>query len=689
MIKRWLEKLTKLNQSLVFRINILKIVCLLIFLIIAIQLYHVHVTFADQYTSFLQNNISANSQRNVPRGIITDRHGTVLVDNEAVNIITFQPSPTMSVDEMREIATELAKLIEVDSSNLTSRDLSDLFIIEFPDEAEELMTAEELRELDDEEYYLLKLRRIEDEHREMLSEEQKAIHTIYIQMSQGSNLLANTVKYDASHEEIAIVSENLPRLPGVGVDVDWERIYPSELESNSLFGQVTSYDQGVPATQLEHYLAYGYARNARVGRSNLELTYQSLLGGFPSQYLVENGNATRITEGQSGFELALTLDAELQEAVSEIVERELLNARGSTTTRYLQEAYVVITNPNTGEILALVGKRIEDDSNSVIDDPAGTFHRAFTVGSTVKAATLLAGYEHGVTNIGTSRLDRPLVFADGTQKASHVRSGLGNVNDILALSWSSNIYFMRQTLELAGIPNFTDRSSLAGFDLGVFDTYRRFFADFGLGVSTGINLPSESIGQRDSERTAPKALDFSIGQADTYTTLQLAQFASTLATNGERYAMQLVRDVYLPSNNPEDQQLLYGFTPNLLNTVDLDDLYWERVHLGHRQALTGPNGTGASAFGPNVPFNPAGKTGTAQDFARDSDGWTIRDSANQPINVHNRSFIGYAPYDNPEMAIAVIVPQNQLPDNPTNEMSLIVARQAMEAYFDLQKERAQ
>ena len=677
-----------LNQSLVFRINILKIVCILIFFSLTVQLYHVQVTNADKYTAFLQNNTSVNSQKNVPRGIITDRNGRVLVDNEAVNVITFQPSLGMTEDEMREVATNLASLIEIDSSSLTTRDLSDLFIIEFKEEAKALVTDQERQDLDDQEFYLLQLSRIEDEHRDLLSEEQKEIHTIFIQMNQGSNLLDNTIKYDVSHEEIAIVSENLPHLPGVGVDVDWERTYPSALEFSSLFGQVSSYDQGVPATQLEHYLAHGYARNARVGLSNLEHTYQSLLGGFPSQYIVEDGNANLVTEGQSGFELALTIDAELQAAVDEIVERELSSARQTGTGQYLQEAYVVMTNPNTGEILSMVGKRIEDDR--VVTDPAGTFHRAFPVGSSIKAASLLAGYDMGVTEIGQTRVDQPLIFADNSEKSSH--QNMGGVNDIVALSWSSNVYFMRQTLELAGLPNFTNRSSLAGFDLEVFDTYRRFFADFGLGVSTGINLPSESIGQRDSERTAPKALDFSIGQADTYTTLQLAQFASTIATNGERYAMQLVRDVYLPSNQPEDQQLLNGFTPRLLNTVDLDDRYFEQVHRGHRQALTGPNGTGATIFSPVVStFYPAGKTGTAQDVARGADGRTIRDSNGNLIDVHNRTFIGYAPYDNPEVAIAVIVPQNQLAGNGnnTNEMSLIVARDAMQAYFELQKERAE
>ena len=688
MFNRWLEKLSRLNKSLVFRINILKGFCLLIFFLIAVQLYQVQVIYSGKYTAFLEGGITANLQRNVPRGIISDRNGVVLVDNEAVDIITFQPSPTMSTQMIREISSNLASLIEVDVNRLTSRDLRDLFIFTFPEEARDLITAEERQTYNDIEIYHLQLDRITEEQLAMLTLHDKKAHVIFINMNQGSNLLANTVKNDATPEEIAIVSENLPRLPGVNVGVDWNRTFPSVMGFSSIFGRVSSHEQGVPASRLPHFQAFGYERNARVGLSQLELYYQQLLGGSPSQYLVENGLATRIVEGQQGLELGLTLDAELQAAVSDIVEHQLLHTRRTSPSAvHLREAYVVMMNPNTGEILAMVGKVLRDGENGleVLDNSLGPFQSSFPVGSSIKAATLLAGNYYGATHINQFRHDSALIFADGSRKSSW--RDMGTLNEVTALSQSSNIYFMRQTLEMAGIPNFTTRSSLGGFDLDLWDTYRRFFADFGLGSSTGIDLPNESIGIRDRNRTPTNLLDFSIGQADTYTTLQLAQFASTLATNGHRFAAQIVRDVSLPGNTPEERQLLQSFTPQLLNVINLDDAYFERVHQGHRQALVSGTGAGRDGFGPTAPFSPAGKTGTAQEFARGADGNLLRDSRGEFIRVHNRTFIGYAPVDNPEIAIAVITPQSELAyPSPSNPISLQIARQSMEAYFNLKAE---
>jgi len=696
MFKRWYDKIVKINRSLVFRITLLKAFCLIAFFLITIQLYQVQVTNSQVYIDFLGADSTANLQRNMPRGIITDRNSQVLVGNEAVNIITFQPTPNMPTQEVWDIAETLAELIEMDIEGLTARELKDLFITVYPDEARALMTDDEFKDLEDKDYYQLQLERIEDHHLERLTEKHKITQAIFLNMNQGTNLLANTVKNNASTEEIAVVSENLARLPGVDVGVDWERIYPSDIGNSQIFGQITSHEGGLPASDLDYFRALGYERNARVGRSQIERNYEDLLRGPQSHYLVENENTTLLVEGQPGFELALTLDAELQVAVSDLVERELLNTRrNESTARYLQEAYVVILNPNTGEVLAMVGKTIGTDENTgqlvAHDTPLGTFQKAFTVGSSIKSASLLTGYQQGATTLGRVRYDRPLTFIDNTTKRSWTQ--LNNVNDIRALYDSSNIYFMLQTLEMAGIPNFSDRMPLGNFDLNVWDTYRRSFANFGLGSSTGIDLLGESIGMRDPERTAAKALDFSIGQADTYTTMQLAQFAATIATNGKRFATQIVRDLYLPSNTQEEQQLLQGFTPRLLNVIDADQSYWDQIHEGHRQTLI--TGTGAARFNNSNnyrlgQYNPAGKTGTAQETARDEDGRNLRDASGELIPVHNRTFIGYAPINDPEIAIAVIVPQNETVSvNQSSPMSLNISREAMQAYFDIQEARNQ
>ena len=442
---------------------------------------------------------------------------------------------------------------------------------------------------------------------------------------------------------------------------------------------------------VDYYKAHDYQSNDRVGLSQLELYYEALLGGHKSQYLLTNDDDTstydEIYEGQRGYELVLTIDAELQAAVNDIVRDELLNAKkNSSTTKYLREAYIVMTNPNTGEVLAMTGNIIDWDDEAkdyvIYDNSLGTFQSSFTVGSVVKGATLLSGFKYGVTTPGQVVNDTKMYFKGGLVKGSW--QTLGAVNDLTALQKSSNVYFFDQTIRFGG--SYYSPYMALNLNLDVFDKYRSTFNEFGLGVSTGIDLPNESTGLVEAQRTSGKLLDFAIGQADLYTPMQLVQYVSTVATSGKRFAPTLVKEVYLPSNDDiSGKQLVKGFAPNLLNVVELDQQYFDRVHQGFVMALQQSGGTGYSTFY-KANYNPAGKTGTAQEYARDADGRYIKDANGEFIDVHSRTLIAYAPADKPEVALSVIVPQCELPSQ-SHPISLQIGERAMQAYFDLKKER--
>lgn len=690
-----IDKILKLIRSLVFRIHVLKVVCIVAFLVICLRLYSIQVTYSSDYTSYIERSVTVELQRNVPRGVIYDRNFDVLVDNEAVNTITYQLYSDVSTSQMKEIAGQLADLIEVDFSKLTARDLKDLYIEVFSDEAKALISDKEQKELDDSEYYQLQLSRITDEMLEKLSDRDKERQAIFINMNKGTNLTSNIIKKGATQDEIAIVSEHLDSLPGVNTEVDWDRTYPSVAGMSPIYGRVSSYEQGLPATLSGYYKAHDYQSNDRVGLSQLELYYEALLSGSKSQYVLKSDNEVshyeEVYEGQRGYELVLSLDAELQAAVNQIVENELLAAKTNrpVATQYLREAYIVMLNPNTGEVLSMTGKVIEYNEETkqyeIYDNSLGTIQNAFTMGSVVKGATLLAGYNYGVTNVNDHVVDAPLSFKGGLIKKSW--KNLGYISDSDALKFSSNVFFMLQTIRLGG------GSYVAGgpliLDVDAFDKYREFFNQFGLGVSTGIDLPNESIGLIESNKTSGKLLDFAIGQADIYTTMQLAQYVSTIATNGRRYAPQIVKDVYLPSNEEASgKQLVQSFEPKLLNVVQMNQSYYDRVHDGFRRALQESGGTGYGVFY-KADFNPAGKTGTAQEYLRDSEtGRYVKDDNGEFIEVYNRTLIAYAPEDNPEIAIAVVVPQAELPNN-ADPASLNIGYEAMKAYFDLNKQRYQ
>ncbi len=685
------DKLFKLIKSLVFRIQVLKVVCLLMFIVIAFRLYAIQVKYSDDYQAYVNKTSTVALQRNVPRGVIYDLNMSVLVDNEAVSTITYQRYADVSEKEMHQIADKLADLIEVDFSKLTSRDLKDLYLEKFEDEAKELYTKEELKKYGDKKLYQLQLSRITDDMLSKLTDQDKEAHAIYINMKKGTNQTSNIIKKGATEEEVAIVSEHLESMPGVNTEVDWDRTYPSVAQWHPIYGRVSSYEQGLPAVLVDYYKAHDYQSNDRVGLSQLELYYEALLGGHKSQYLLTNDDDTstydEIYEGQRGYELVLTIDAELQAAVNDIVRDELLNAKkNSSTTKYLREAYIVMTNPNTGEVLAMTGNIIDWDDEAkdyvIYDNSLGTFQSSFTVGSVVKGATLLSGFKYGVTTPGQVVNDTKMYFKGGLVKGSW--QTLGAVNDLTALQKSSNVYFFDQTIRFGG--SYYSPYMALNLNLDVFDKYRSTFNEFGLGVSTGIDLPNESTGLVEAQRTSGKLLDFAIGQADLYTPMQLVQYVSTVATSGKRFAPTLVKEVYLPSNDDiSGKQLVKGFAPNLLNVVELDQQYFDRVHQGFVMALQQSGGTGYSTFY-KANYNPAGKTGTAQEYARDADGRYIKDANGEFIDVHSRTLIAYAPADKPEVALSVIVPQCELPSQ-SHPISLQIGERAMQAYFDLKKER--
>src|SRR5690606_33163372 len=116
-----------------------------------------------------------------------------------------------------------------------------------------------------------------------------------------------------------------------------------------------------------------------------------------------------ISEGQRGKDLVLTIDRDLQIEIEKIIEKHLWNVKKKPNTQLLDRAYVVLLDPNTGEILTMAGKRIVKDKNGkdvIQDDALGTFTTSYNAGSTVKGATILTGFQTGAIKPGTIFVDR-------------------------------------------------------------------------------------------------------------------------------------------------------------------------------------------------------------------------------------------------------------------------------------------
>jgi cell division protein FtsI/penicillin-binding protein 2 len=216
-----------------------------------------------------------------------------------------------------------------------------------------------------------------------------------------------------------------------------------------------------------------------------------------------------------------------------------------------------------------------------------------------------------------------------------------------------------------------------------FDTMRYNFNQFGLGVPTGIDLPNEVYGVKGPAGEPGKLLDFAIGQFDTYTPLQLAQYVSTIANGGYRMKPQIVKEVRRPTSKPEDiGQVVQSMEPVVLNRVDMKEDYIKHVQDGFKMVMQTQNGTGHGAFG-TATYDPAGKTGTAQSVYAGPDQKEVRARLGQLPDTYNLTMIGYAPASDPEVAFSVVVPWLSDDHNPVSKN---IARRVMDAYFDLKKQ---
>lgn len=119
------------------------------------------------------------------------------------------------------------------------------------------------------------------------------------------------------------------------------------------------------------------------------------------------------------------------------------------------------------------------------------------------------------------------------------------INDLTALERSSNVYMFKTAIAI-GKGKYISGHSLP-LDYSAFDKFRYYFSEFGLGVKTGIDLPNEATGYVGTKRQSGFLLDFAIGQYDTYTPLQMAQYVSTIANGGYRMKPQVVKEVRKPS----------------------------------------------------------------------------------------------------------------------------------------------
>lgn len=678
-----LKKSADYNKTVNQRIKITISVVFCIFVIIFAKLVNVQVIQNKEYTIKLEAYTKKQQVVTPPRGEIFDRNGKVLVTNkESLNITYYPPNNVSSYSEKKwQLAQSFAETFKIDASKSTEREWKDYYLLVADDGGNSLLSQDELikvnnGEISSNELYRMKIERITPELVEKISKEplsdvekqygylsnaeKKTAWPVMMAMERATTQDVSVIVENASKENIAYLIEHKEDFPGFDVSADWIREYPYGSTLRDVFGNVST--RGLDATSKEYYLAQGYALNERVGSSGLELQYEDYLKGTRTindiNYDDQSGIPilTPTTQGKKGYDLQLTIDIDLQIKIDEILQRILEREKDNEYRKNFEKAFVVLMDPQNGDILAMSGQQRTEDG-SFIPYASGNYLEASPTGSVVKLATLYMGLNEGVVNPGEVILDAPMVFYGPLVKKSAENKGL--INDIDAIAKSSNVYMFHIAMRLGG-GTYVPNAPLYLPNLDAYDLFRKYYGMFGLGVETGIDIPYESKGFTGSEKLSGKLLDFAIGQYDSYTPIQLAQFVSTVGTQGVKVRPHFLRQVYEINS---DNAVIYQHGTQVINTIDGNLAYLDRIVEGMRQCVSS---TFCGSQFKNMDKDFAAKTGTAE--------------LNDTYIRTNSSVVGFAPSTNPTVSFACFAPDSNN-DKAEINICLEIMSDVMKEYY--------
>ena len=656
-------------------------VLVILFSVITLRLYQVMLReqthYEEELTTLATTIVEGDSS---PRGRILDRNGKVIVDNKAVKTIYYNKDNDRGTEEEIELAYKVSAHLSLDYDELTDRNKREFFVAKNSDNMNDRITEEEWekyeqRKLDSDDIYELKIERVTDEELSSFTEEDNKASYLYYLMNKGYSYDDKIIKDDnVTDEEYAYIAENNEDLPGFNTKLGWERVYNYGDTFRTILGNIGT----IPSEEKDEYLAKGYSLNDIVGTSYIEEQYEEYLKGTKAIYRTINSHELElVSEGKRGNDIVLTIDIELQQQLESILNEEILSTKGQANTEYYDRSYAVITDPNTGEILAMAGRQAVSDGNGgykTVDCTTGIMTDPMTSGSVVKGASMLVGYNTGAITIGEYQVDECIKIAGTPQKCSW--RTLGRINDIDALALSSNVYQFKTAMKVAGATYAYNQPLVINEE--AFDIYRNTFKEFGLGVKTEIDLPVESLGYTSNNKAPGLLLDFVMGQYDTYTPIQLSQYISTVANGGSRLQPHLLKEVHAATDDESLGETIYTFETNVLNTVTTKPEYLNRVKEGFYAVMNTSYGLGVGYIDDS--HDPSGKTGTSQS-AKDTNDDGINDT-----DTVSTAFVGYAPSNSPKMSITVTSPHSTW-ENSRNSYSTLVTRRiskrASDAYFAL------
>ncbi|MBR3878569.1 MAG: hypothetical protein IKJ24_00460 [Clostridia bacterium] len=473
-----------------------------------------------------------------------------------------------------------------------------------------------------------------------------------------------TVCEDVSLSFITYIEEL--SVPGAMFEIKTGREYLYPGYASHILGQLGK----IPAESWEEYKAQGYNMNDVVGLSGCEQIFEEYLRGEDGvRVVVEDSNGNIIDsrvekEAVAGHDVYLTIDIDLQIAA----EKGL--AENVAIIGDAQAGALSAINPKNGEILVLASypsydlSTYNENYNALLKDKANPLYNrvlngVYTPGSTFKVGMVAAGITSGALKSSTClRCNGIYTYYDDYQpKCWYYPNAHGDVNAMYALQESCNCYFY----ELGRV-------------MGI-DIMNKYCRAFGLGESTGIELPEKTgilAGPQYREDngllgwTEGNTIAAAIGQSDnSFTPLQLANYIATVTGDGTRYSLHLLKEVRKYGDSGE---VVFKTGSLEVNKIKLSDDALYAVRQGMKQMAT--YDYAVSKYMSGLPVTVGGKTGTAQRGANKND---------------NRLFVCTAPYNDPEIVISVVIePDDDIPKDNVHGSSYasVAASYVLKEYYN-------
>lgn len=459
-----------------------------------------------------------------------------------------------------------------------------------------------------------------------------------------------TIAQDVGMELVTKFKEEQAEYPCVNITTEYIREYTHGNLAAHILGRIGK----LSPEEYEKLRSQGYKMNDEVGKQGIEKEFEQYLRGDDGRTtLIQTPNGFEVQQ-ESGEEavpgnyVVLTIDAKLQRTLENVLGQTIANIRargGAPSAKSGGDAYcgaAVVMNPQNGEILAMASwptfnpARFNEDYKKLLNDNnKPMWNRAisgtYPPGSTYKMLTSIAALESGVITPYTTINDEGVYryYSDYQPKCwiwTKTRQTHGEQNVTQAITNSCN-YFYYEVSRQMGIEKLDEYAKMYGF-----------------GQKTGIELVNEEekgrlAGPEDREKYGgPQwrpgdTLQASIGQSDNlFTPIQLANYLSTLVNGGKRFRPYLVKTI----RSPIDGGIIYQTQPEIMGEVSVKPENLRAVLEGMLGVTE--NGTASSAF-KDYPIKVGGKTGSAQ----------------VAVGSDNGVFVGFAPYDNPQIAIAVVI----------------------------------